>query len=115
MGDVAKRQMVINPKNTVNSVKRFMGQKFNSKGVTNAIKHVAYEITSGKDNMAVINVNGKKLTPQEISAKILQKAKADAESYLGGKVTKAVITVPAYFDDSQRQATSKLAKLLACK
>lgn len=111
VGDVAKRQMVINPKNTVNSVKRFMGQKFNSKGVTNAIKHVAYEVTSGKDNMAVINVNGKKLTPQEISAKILQKAKADAESYLGGKVSKAVITVPAYFDDSQRQATKQAGEI----
>lgn len=111
VGDVAKRQMVVNPKNTVNSVKRFMGQKFNSKGVANAVKHVAYQVESGKDNMAVINVNGKQLTPQEISAKILQKAKADAEAYLGGSVSKAVITVPAYFDDSQRQATKQAGEI----
>jgi molecular chaperone DnaK len=111
VGDVAKRQMVLNSKNTINSVKRFMGQKFSAKGVQNAIKHVAYEISAGKDGMAVISVGNKKLTPQEISAKILQKAKADAEAYLGGTVTKAVITVPAYFDDSQRQATKQAGEI----
>ena len=111
VGDVAKRQMVLNPKSTVNSVKRFMGQKFSSKNVQNAVKHVAYKVKSGKDDMAVVEVDGKTLTPQEVSAKILAKAKADAESYLGNKVTKAVITVPAYFDDSQRQATKQAGEI----
>lgn len=111
VGDIAKRQMVLNPKNTVNSVKRFMGRKLNDKDVKAAIKHVAYEITEGKDGMAVVNVDGKKYTPQEISAKILSKAKADAEAYLGGEVTRAVITVPAYFDDSQRQATKQAGEI----
>jgi molecular chaperone DnaK len=111
VGDTAKRQMVLNPKNTVNSVKRFMGRKLNDTAVKAATKHVAYEITEGKDGMAVVNVDGKKFTPQEISAKILSKAKADAESYLGGEVTRAVITVPAYFDDSQRQATKQAGEI----
>lgn len=111
VGDVAKRQMVLNPKDTVNSVKRFMGQKFNSKAVQNAIQHIAYDVKAGKDGMVVINIEGKDYTPQEISAKILQKAKADAEAYLGGKVEKAVITVPAYFDDSQRQATKQAGEI----
>lgn len=111
VGDAAKRQMVLNSKATVNSVKRFMGQKFKSEKVQNAIKHVAYEVIEGKDGMAVIKINGKTYTPQEISAKILSKAKADAESYLGGEVTRAVITVPAYFDDSQRQATKQAGEI----
>ncbi|HYD35016.1 MAG TPA: molecular chaperone DnaK [Vitreimonas sp.] len=111
VGDVAKRQMVLNPKATVNSVKRFMGRKLKDKAVQAAIKHVAYTITEGKDGMAVVEVNGKKYTPQEISAKILAKAKADAESYLGSPVTRAVITVPAYFDDSQRQATKQAGEI----
>ncbi len=111
VGDPAKRQMVLNPKNTVNSVKRFMGRKLNDKAVTNAMKHVSYSIVEGKDGMAVVDINGKKLSPQEISAKILAKAKADAESYLGETVTRAVITVPAYFDDSQRQATKQAGEI----
>lgn len=115
VGDAAKRQMVLNPKNTVNSVKRFMGQKYNAKPVQNAIKHVAYDVEAGKDGMAVINADGQKMTPQEISAKILQKAKADAEAYLGGSVDKAVITVPAYFDDSQRQATKQAGEIAGLK
>ncbi|MDO5561747.1 MAG: molecular chaperone DnaK [bacterium] len=115
VGDTAKRQMVLNPQDTVNSIKRFMGQKFNSPAVQNAIKHVAYDVTSGKDGMVVVEVDGKKLTPQEISAKILQKAKADAESYLGGTVDRAVITVPAYFDDSQRQATKQAGEIAGLK
>ncbi len=115
VGDTAKRQMVLNPKNTVNSIKRFMGQKFNSPAVQNAIKHVSYTVEAGKDGMAVVEINGKKMTPQEISAKILQKAKADAESYLGGSVDKAVITVPAYFDDSQRQATKQAGEIAGLK
>jgi molecular chaperone DnaK len=111
VGDVAKRQMVLNPKATVNSVKRFMGRKLKDKAVEQAIKHVAYSVTEGKDGMAVVEINGKKYTPQEVSAKILAKAKADAESYLGGSVTRAVITVPAYFDDSQRQATKQAGEI----
>jgi molecular chaperone DnaK len=111
VGDVAKRQMILNPKATVNSVKRFMGQKANSDKVKAAIKHVAYEVTAGKDGMAVVKVGDKQYTPQEISAKILAKAKADAESYLGEKVTQAVITVPAYFDDAQRQATKQAGEI----
>jgi molecular chaperone DnaK len=111
VGDAAKRQMVLNSKSTVNSVKRFMGQKANSDKVKNAIKHVAYEVTGGKDGMAMVKVGDKTYSPQEISAKILQKAKADAESYLGGEVTRAVITVPAYFDDAQRQATKQAGEI----
>lgn len=111
VGDVAKRQMVLNSKNTVNSVKRFMGRKYDDKAVQSAIKHVAYTVTDGKDGMAVVEIDGKKMTPQEISAKVLGKAKADAESYLGQTVTRAVITVPAYFDDSQRQATKQAGEI----
>ncbi|MFH2022563.1 MAG: molecular chaperone DnaK [Patescibacteria group bacterium] len=111
VGDIAKRQMVLNPTKTVNSVKRFMGRKFDNQAVKSAIKHVAYTITKGKDGMAVVEIGGKQYTPQEISAKILSKAKTDAESYLGGPVTRAVITVPAYFDDSQRQATKQAGEI----
>jgi molecular chaperone DnaK len=111
VGDAAKRQMVLNPKATVNSVKRFMGQKVKSDRVQNAIKHIAYEVVDGKDGMAVVKIDDKTYTPQEISAKILAKAKADAESYLGQPVTRAVITVPAYFDDAQRQATKQAGEI----
>lgn len=111
VGDAAKRQMVLNPKATINSVKRFMGQKLKSGKVQNAIKHVAYEVAEGKDGMAVVKVGDKTYTPQEISAKILGKAKADAESYLGQSITRAVITVPAYFDDAQRQATKQAGEI----
>lgn len=111
VGDAAKRQMVLNPTATINSVKRFMGRKQKDKEVIAAVKHVAYTIKEGKDGMAVVEVNGKTFTPQEVSAKILAKAKADAESYLGGTVDRAVITVPAYFDDSQRQATKQAGEI----
>lgn len=111
VGDTAKRQMVLNPANTVNSVKRFMGGKFKDSRVKQALKHGAYEVDEGKDGMAVIKIAGKTYTPQEISAKILSKAKADAESYLGSEVKRAVITVPAYFDDSQRQATKQAGEI----
>lgn len=111
VGDAAKRQMVLNPKATVNSVKRFMGQKLKSDKVKSAMKHVAYEIVDGKDGMAVVKIGDKSYTPQEISAKILGKAKADAESYLGQPVNHAVITVPAYFDDAQRQATKQAGEI----
>ena len=111
VGDPAKRQMVLNPQKTVNSVKRFMGRKFKDDAVKSAIKHVSYPVTEGKDGMAVVEIAGKKYTPQEISAQILTKAKQDAESYLGTTVTRAVITVPAYFDDSQRQATKQAGEI----
>lgn len=111
VGDTAKRQMVLNPQKTVNSVKRFMGGKFKDERVKKALKHVSYEVTDGKDGMAVVKVDSTEYTPQEISAKILAKAKADAESYLGSPVNRAVITVPAYFDDSQRQATKQAGEI----
>lgn len=115
VGDPARRQMVLNPKTTIHSVKRFMGRKFKDKAVKEAMKYVSYDIVEGKDGMAVVEVAGKKYTPQEISAKILAKAKEDAESYLGEKVERAVITVPAYFDDSQRQATKQAGEIAGLK
>jgi molecular chaperone DnaK len=115
VGDTAKRQMVLNPTKTVNSVKRFMGRKLKDKAVQSATKHVAYEVAEGKDGMAVAKIGDKTFTPQEISAKILGKAKADAESYLGQPVTRAVITVPAYFDDSPRQATKQAGEIAGLK
>ncbi len=111
VGDVAKRQMVLNPKNTINSIKRLMGQRYDSDQVKKVTKHVPFEVVKGKDGLADVKVGDKVYTPQEISAKILQKAKADAEAYLGEKVTEAVITVPAYFDDSQRQATKQAGEI----
>lgn len=111
VGDIAKRQMVLNPTKTINSVKRFMGRKLSDKAVKSAIKHVAYTVKEGKDGMAVVEIDGKSFTPQELSAKILSKAKQDAESYLGSSISRAVITVPAYFDDSQRQATKQAGEI----
>ena len=111
VGDVAKRQTVIHPKDTVFSVKRLMGRKFSDVSVQADKKWLPYEIKSGKNDMAVVEVAGKQFTPQEISAKILGKIKVDAEKYLGGPVTQAVITVPAYFDDSQRQATKQAGEI----
>jgi molecular chaperone DnaK len=111
VGDVAKRQMVLKPFETIYSVKRLMGRKFSDPSVQRDIKLLPYKIKAGRDDMAVVEVDGKSYTPQEISAMILQKIKADAESYLGDKVTKAVITVPAYFDDSQRQATKQAGEI----
>lgn len=107
VGDSAKRQMVIHPKRTIYSVKRLMGRKYSDKQVAKDIKLLSYKIKSGRDDMAVLEVEGKTFTPQEISAMIIKKIKQDAESYLGDEVKEAVITVPAYFDDSQRQATKQ--------
>lgn len=111
VGDVAKRQMVLNPKSTVFSVKRLMGRKFSDESVQKDMKWLPYTIKGGKNDMAVVEVEGKTFTPQEISAKILSKIRADAESYLGEPVKQAVITVPAYFDDSQRQATKQAGEI----
>ena len=111
VGDVAKRQMALKPKRTVFSVKRLVGRKFSDKSVQEDMKWLPYAVKPGRDDMAIVEVEGKTYTPQELSAKILQKIKADAEAYLGEKVTQAVITVPAYFDDSERQATKQAGEI----
>jgi molecular chaperone DnaK len=111
VGDIAKRQLVLKSKETIYSVKRLMGRKFSDPSVQFDMKWLPYTIKSGRDGMAVVEVAGRTFTPPEISAMVLQKVKADAESYLGGKVTQAVITVPAYFDDSQRQATKQAGEI----
>jgi molecular chaperone DnaK len=108
VGQVAKRQAITNPENTVYSIKRFMGRRFDE--VNEEMKMVPYKVERDGDNVAVL-VQGKKQTPPEISALILQKLKKAAEDYLGEKVTEAVITVPAYFNDSQRQATKDAGKI----
>lgn len=109
VGVSAKRQAVTNPKNTIFSAKRFIGHRQDE--VKKEAANMPFEVKSGKEGRAVIVVNGKEMLPQEISAKVLQKLKADAEAYLGAPVTKAVITVPAYFDDSQRQATKDAGQI----
>ncbi len=111
VGDVAKRQMVVNPKTTIFSIKRLMGRKYKDAEVQKDTKWLPYDIKAGRDGMAVVSVESRDYTPQEISAMILQKMKSDAEAYLGEKVEKAVITVPAYFDDSQRQATKQAGEI----
>ena len=110
-GRVAKRQQIVNPKQTIFSVKRLMGRRFKDAQVQEDMKWLPYEIKEGKDGMAVVEVDGRQYSPQEISAQILQKIKTDAESYLGEKVTEVAITVPAYFDDSQRQATKQAGEI----
>jgi len=109
VGQVAKRQSITNPENTVYSIKRFMGRRFNE--VQTEIKMVPYKVVAGPNGDARVVAQGKEYTPPEISAFILQKMKDAAEQYLGEKVTQAVITVPAYFNDSQRQATKDAGKI----
>ncbi|KKS41783.1 MAG: Chaperone protein DnaK [Candidatus Gottesmanbacteria bacterium GW2011_GWA2_42_16] len=111
VGDVAKRQIVIHPQNTIFSIKRLMGHKFSDESVQRDMKWLPYTIKAGRDGRAIVNVDGKDYTPQEISAMILTKIKKDAESYLGSEVKQAVITVPAYFDDAQRQATKQAGEI----
>jgi len=109
VGKAAKNQAVTNPENTVSSVKRFIGRAFNE--TTEEQKTVSYNVKAGKDGRAVVSIEGKDYTPEEISAMVLQKMKNDAEKQLGGPVTQAVITVPAYFNDAQRQATKDAGKI----
>jgi molecular chaperone DnaK len=109
VGLVAKRQAITNPKNTVYSIKRFMGRRHNEVGTE--ISEVPYQVIGGRNDLAVVRVGDKEYTPPEISAMILQKMKQTAEEYLGEKVTEAVITVPAYFNDSQRQATKDAGRI----
>jgi molecular chaperone DnaK len=109
VGQVAKRQAVTNPQNTIFSIKRFMGRKMPE--VQEEIKRVPYKVVPGQNDLATVEVQGKRYSPPEISAMILQKMKQTAEDYLGHSVSKAVVTVPAYFNDSQRQATKDAGKI----
>ncbi len=109
VGDPAKRQAITNPQNTIMSVKRFMGHKWNE--VTEDVNHSSYKVVKGDNDTVRIDIDGRLYTPQEISAMVLQKMKKTAEDYLGQDVTEAVITVPAYFNDSQRQATKEAGEI----
>ena len=109
VGKAAKNQAVTNPENTVSSVKRFIGRSFNETKAEQS--KVSYKVDAGKDGRAVVNIEGKDYTPEEISAMVLQKLKADAEKQVGSPITQAVITVPAYFNDAQRQATKDAGKI----
>jgi molecular chaperone DnaK len=111
VGQVARRQAITNPENTIFSVKRFMGRKFDDPEVQRALKVVPYKVAKASNGDVRVVLNGKEYSPPEISAMILQKLKADAEAKLGEKITQAVITVPAYFNDSQRQATKDAGKI----
>jgi molecular chaperone DnaK len=111
VGEAAKRQAVTNPENTIFAVKRLIGRRFNEDVVQRDIDLMPYKIVKAKNGDAWIEANGKQMSPQEISAKILQKMKSTAEDYLGEEVTEAVVTVPAYFNDSQRQATKDAGKI----
>src|SRR6476646_7358425 len=111
VGQVAKRQAVTNPDNTVFSIKRFMGRKLSDPEVQRDLKLVPYSVAAASNGDAIVKMGDKQYSPPEISAMILQKLKADAEAYLGEPVTEAVITVPAYFNDAQRQATKDAGKI----
>jgi molecular chaperone DnaK len=111
VGQIAKRQSITNPENTIFSIKRLMGRKYDSKEVEHAKKRLPYKIVAAANGDAHVEIRDKKYSPPEISAMILQKLKQAAEDYLGETVTEAVITVPAYFDDSQRQATKDAGKI----
>ena len=113
VGDPAKRQAVTNPEKTIASVKRFMGNKFSES--SNDVKTVAYKVVKGDNDTPRVDIDGRLYTPQELSAMVLQKMKKTAEDYLGSSVTEAVITVPAYFNDSQRQATKEAGEIAGLK
>lgn len=109
IGDPAKRQAVTNPEKTIYSIKRFMGSSFDE--TKEEVKRVPYKVVKGKNNTPRVSIDGKEYSPQEISAMVLQKMKQTAEDYLGHSVTEAVITVPAYFNDAQRQATKEAGEI----
>ena len=109
IGDSAKRQAITNPQKTISSIKRFMGESFSS--MAKEIKNVSYKVVKGDNNTPRVDIDGKKYRPQEISAMVLQKMKKTAEDYLGTSVSEAVITVPAYFNDAQRQATKEAGEI----
>ncbi len=113
VGDPAKRQAITNAKHTVFSIKRFMGRSYDE--VLDEIKRVPYEVVRGDNNTPRVKIDDRLYTPQEISAMILQKMKKTAEDYLGQPVTEAVITVPAYFNDAQRQATKEAGEIAGLK
>ena len=113
VGDPAKRQAVTNPTKTISSVKRFMGNKFSES--SKEVKRVPYSVVKGDNNTSRVDIDGRLYTPQELSAMILQKMKKTAEDYLGQTVTDAVITVPAYFNDAQRQATKEAGEISGLK
>lgn len=113
IGDPAKRQAITNPTKTIYSIKRFMGETYDQ--VTEEIKRVPYTVERGENNTPRVKIDDRQYTPQEISAMVLQKMKKTAEDYLGQEVTEAVITVPAYFSDSQRQATKEAGEIAGLK
>ncbi|MEJ6753560.1 MAG: Hsp70 family protein, partial [Flavobacteriales bacterium] len=113
VGDPAKRQAITNPQNTVYSIKRFMGNRFDE--VTKEVSRVPYKVVKGDNNTPRVNIEDRKYSPQEISAMILQKMKKTAEDFIGQEVSGAVITVPAYFNDAQRQATKEAGEIAGLK
>jgi molecular chaperone DnaK len=113
VGDPAKRQAITNPTKTISSIKRFMGNQFNE--VTKEADRVPYKVVKGDNNTPRVEIGDRKYTPQEISAMMLQKMKKTAEDFLGHEVTEAVITVPAYFNDAQRQATKEAGEIAGLK
>ena len=113
VGEQAKRQALANARNTVRSIKRFMGRRYSE--VIADTKEISYEVVRGNNDMAVVKIDDRNFTPQEISAMVLQKLKKSAEDYLGHEVTEAVITVPAYFNDAQRNATKEAGEIAGLK
>ena len=113
VGDPAKRQAITNPKHTIYSIKRFMGESFDK--VSLEISRMPYEVVKGDNNTPRVKINDRMYTPQELSAIILQKMKKTAEDYLGHEVSEAVVTVPAYFNDAQRQATKEAGEIAGLK